>query len=126
MRCPRCGSRTEVNETRGEFRDRRCKNANCGLDFTTREQLMSDRAFSRLCARTRDTINALRPQPPSEVEAQRVVVLSMAGRTHRVGRPRGRKNKVVASAVSSSGQRATDGSALTVPIDGAEASTTEK
>jgi hypothetical protein len=61
MDCPRCGSRTEVNETRGLFRDRRCTNTACGLGFTTREQIMSWREDSRFCAKTR----ALKLDAPS-------------------------------------------------------------
>jgi hypothetical protein len=52
MFCPLCGARTEVNEKRGPYRDRRCTNADCGHDFTTRENILPVRK-SRLCAKTR-------------------------------------------------------------------------
>jgi hypothetical protein len=55
MQCPRCGGRTEVCETRGPFRDRHCTNVVCGIDFTTREDVMSFREHRRPCARTRAT-----------------------------------------------------------------------
>jgi len=53
MQCPQCGARTEVSETRGPFRDRRCTNPACRMDFTTREQIMKAREYGRNCARTR-------------------------------------------------------------------------
>ncbi len=72
MRCPQCGARTEVSETRGPFRDRRCTNAACGLDFTTREhimtpreQVMKPRQHGRLCARTRATQIETPPRVPA-------------------------------------------------------------
>jgi hypothetical protein len=52
MQCPQCGARTEVNEKRGPFRDRRCTNSACGIDFTTREHVLPQHERSR-CARTR-------------------------------------------------------------------------
>jgi len=62
MECPQCGARTEVSEKRGPFRERRCTNAACLYDFTTREQIMRSgqqalKPFrrGRLCARTRAT-----------------------------------------------------------------------
>lgn len=55
MPCPQCGSRTEVNEKRGSFRDRRCTNAACRHDFTTREIVITHLEESRMCARTRAT-----------------------------------------------------------------------
>jgi hypothetical protein len=55
MFCPLCGTRSEVSETRLPFRDRRCTNAVCGHEFTTREQVMTHRERARLCARTRLT-----------------------------------------------------------------------
>ncbi len=55
MLCPMCGSRTEVIEKRGPFRDRRCTHNACRLDFTTREQVMPLREDRRRCARTRAT-----------------------------------------------------------------------
>ena len=55
MLCPMCGSRTEVIEKRGPFRDRRCTHNACRLDFTTREQVMPQREDRRRCARTRAT-----------------------------------------------------------------------
>ena len=55
MQCPQCGARTAVCETRGPFRDRRCTNAACRMDFTTREQIMKAREYGRNCARTRAT-----------------------------------------------------------------------
>ncbi len=71
MKCPQCVARTEVTETRGAFRDRRCVNAACRLDFTTREQVMSRRDDNRLCARTRASqIETSRP-PAAGVEAGR-------------------------------------------------------
>jgi hypothetical protein len=54
MQCPECGARTEVTETRGPFRDRRCLNAACRFDYTTREHIIPQRE-SRQCARTRAT-----------------------------------------------------------------------
>jgi hypothetical protein len=63
MFCPRCGARSEVRETRGPFRDRRCTNAVCRLSFTTRELIMKERKRIRLCAKTRAT--HLEPLPPS-------------------------------------------------------------
>jgi len=53
MFCPQCGARTFVTETRGPFRDRRCTNAACRLDFTTCENPVTQREHRRLCARTR-------------------------------------------------------------------------
>lgn len=47
MNCPQCGARAEVIETRGPFGHRRCSNAACGLDFTTCEQIMTQRANPR-------------------------------------------------------------------------------
>ena len=55
MLCPQCGSRTEVNEKRGSFRDRRCTDAACRHDFTTREIVITHLEVSRMCARTRAT-----------------------------------------------------------------------
>jgi len=52
MICPLCGARTQVSEKRGPYRDRRCTNANCCHDFTTRENILPERK-ARLCARTR-------------------------------------------------------------------------
>jgi len=51
--CPQCGAPTEVSETRGPFRDRRCTNPACLLAFTTRENVLTLRARRRMCARTR-------------------------------------------------------------------------
>ena len=69
MNCPQCGSRTEVNEKRGAFRDRRCTNADCALDFTTCETIMAQREKSRQCARTRHTRpGAARRTPAARVE----------------------------------------------------------
>jgi hypothetical protein len=72
MRCPQCGARTEVSETRGPFRDRRCTDAACLLEFTTREhimtpreQVMKPRQHGRLCARTRATKIEVPPAPPA-------------------------------------------------------------
>jgi uncharacterized Zn finger protein (UPF0148 family) len=71
MFCPQCGSRTEVVETRGPFRDRRCKSNDCRREFTTLEQIMSSRRervkqrdHSRLCARTRATQIKIYPLSP--------------------------------------------------------------
>ena len=52
MQCPHCGARTEVTEKRGPFRERRCTNLACGIEFTTREHVIPrmERSF---CARTR-------------------------------------------------------------------------
>jgi hypothetical protein len=55
MFCPYCGARTQVNEKRGPFRDRRCTNVACGLNFTTREEMMIQRERGRFCAKTRFT-----------------------------------------------------------------------
>jgi hypothetical protein len=55
MFCPPCGARSEVRETRGPFRDRRCTNAACCLDFTTYENVMTLREHHHQCARTRAT-----------------------------------------------------------------------
>ncbi len=55
MFCPCCGARTQVSEKRGPFRDRRCTNAACGLNFTTREEMMIQRERGRFCAKTRFT-----------------------------------------------------------------------
>ena len=52
MQCPRCGTRTDVTEKRGPFRDRRCTSESCRFDFTTREQVLTRQANIRLCART--------------------------------------------------------------------------
>src|SRR5579862_2504087 len=52
MNCPQCGARTQVREKRGPFRDRRCTNFQCGMDFTTREHLLPQLADQKLCART--------------------------------------------------------------------------
>ena len=49
MQCPNCGARTQVSETRGSFRDRRCTNTACGLVFATFEHVVRSGA----CARTR-------------------------------------------------------------------------
>ena len=60
-----------ITETRRGFSDRRCVNAACRLDFTTREQVMSRRDDNRLCARTRASqIETSRP-PAAGVEAGR-------------------------------------------------------
>jgi hypothetical protein len=55
MFCPQCSARTEVTEKRGPFRERRCTNAACNLDFTTREHVMTQRDQGRMCAKTRAT-----------------------------------------------------------------------
>jgi len=78
MFCPQCGARTEVSEKRGIFRDRRCTNAACHLDFTTRENVLTLREHRRLCARTRATHIETPPRYP----AARVKV----GSTSRPGR----------------------------------------
>jgi hypothetical protein len=72
MDCPQCGTRTEVTEKRGPFRERRCTGAPCLLEFTTREQLMKPRKqmikqgeHGRLCARTRHTQFELYPRFPN-------------------------------------------------------------
>jgi hypothetical protein len=62
MFCPQCGARTEVSETRGPFRDRRCTNAACRLEFTTHENVLSLREHRRLCARTRATLAEILPR----------------------------------------------------------------
>ena len=77
MQCPQCGTRTEVIEKRGPYRDRRCKNADCQLGFTTREQIMKPckqivkpRQHGRLCARTRATVtDAARPSSTTNERA---------------------------------------------------------
>ncbi len=55
MFCPQCGAHTEVTEKRTIFRDRRCMNAACNLEFTTRENVLTRLEHRRLCARTRET-----------------------------------------------------------------------
>jgi hypothetical protein len=55
MFCPHCGAHTEVTEKRTIFRDRRCMNIACGLEFTTRENVLTQREHRRLCARTRES-----------------------------------------------------------------------
>jgi hypothetical protein len=62
MFCPICGARTVVSEKRGPYRDRRCTNADCRLDFTTREELLPQR-HARLCARTRALHGGVLPLP---------------------------------------------------------------
>ena len=54
MYCPNCAARTQGSETCGVFRDRRCTNAACGLNFTTRESVVTPGERRRLCARTHD------------------------------------------------------------------------
>jgi hypothetical protein len=72
MQCPYCGTRTEVCEKRGPFRDRRCTNPACLRDFTTCEQIMSAKRVirpwehGRLCARTR----ALQSEAPARPAAR--------------------------------------------------------
>jgi len=88
MECPQCGSRTEVCEKRGPFRDRRCINEACRLDFTTREQVMMQRKavvkrreHGRLCARTRATqIETPRRLPATGAELGSTPCLSLAAR----------------------------------------------
>jgi hypothetical protein len=63
MQCPQCGAHTEVSEKRGPFRERRCTNTACAIDFTTREHVMSLRGHRRPCARTRAT-KLQTPNPP--------------------------------------------------------------
>jgi hypothetical protein len=65
MLCPQCGARTQVSETRGPFRDRRCTNPACRMDFTTREHIMKAREYGRDCARTRATKIETPCRPPS-------------------------------------------------------------
>jgi hypothetical protein len=64
MECPQCGARTQVNEKRGPFRDRRCTNPACRAQFTTREQIMLHREGGKLCARTR-AIQIETSEPPA-------------------------------------------------------------
>ncbi len=64
MQCPECGARTEVTETRGPFRDRRCLNTACRFDYTTREHVIPQRE-SRLCARTRASNIETSPGSPA-------------------------------------------------------------
>jgi hypothetical protein len=52
MLCPQCGASTQVVETRGAYRDRRCQNLACRLAFTTRENVMTLEEAYRICART--------------------------------------------------------------------------
>lgn len=68
MQCPYCGSRTEVIEKRGAFRDRRCMRPDCRQRFTTREQVMhplksfvTPREHGRMCARTRSVLTIASP-----------------------------------------------------------------
>ncbi len=63
MFCPLCGAHTEVTEKRGPYRDRRCTNAGCGQDFTTRENILPVRK-GRLCAKTRALRGGGLPPPP--------------------------------------------------------------
>jgi hypothetical protein len=76
MYCPECGSRTEVAETRGAFRDRRCRKPDCALEFTTRElvvnlakQRTANCRQARFCARTRATQIEINPISPVVAEA---------------------------------------------------------
>ena len=55
MQCPQCGMRTQVIEKRGPFRERRCTNAACGVNFSTRELVLLERGPRRRCAKTRLT-----------------------------------------------------------------------
>jgi hypothetical protein len=52
MRCPQCGAATEVKAKRGPYRDRRCMNLACYLDFTTCENVMEQKEHHRLRAKT--------------------------------------------------------------------------
>ena len=70
MFCPQCGARTEVSQKRGPFRDRRCMNAACRHDFTTCENVMTQREHQRLRAKTL----ALRRQAPHPFPPDRVSV----------------------------------------------------
>jgi hypothetical protein len=71
MLCPQCGARTQVTETRGSFRDRRCTNPACRMNFTTREHIMKAREYGRNCARTRATkIETPGPSPSAGVLAE--------------------------------------------------------
>jgi hypothetical protein len=71
MQCPLCGARTQVSETRGSFRDRRCTNPACRIDFTTREQIMRARENGRNCARTRAIkVEAPRCAPSAGVQVE--------------------------------------------------------
>lgn len=79
MFCPLCGARTEVTEKRGPFRDRRCTNAACRLDFTTRESVMTVRERRRLCARTRATKIDPPPRPLAASAEARSTSYSGAG-----------------------------------------------
>jgi hypothetical protein len=65
MCCPQCGAHTEVSEKRGPFRDRRCTNAACRVEFTTREQVLKPLEHGRLCARTRATQIEIPPRVPA-------------------------------------------------------------
>lgn len=94
MQCPHCGSRSEVNEKRGPFRDRRCTNGTCGLDFTTREQVVSARAAGRVCARTRlRDFKTCVGLPPGAADAPPIPWAKARRRSGRVGRPRGAQKK---------------------------------
>ena len=72
MLCPQCGARTQVSETRGCFRDRRCTNRDCRMTFTTREHIMKARECGRECARTR----AMKIEPPCHPPSDGVLVES--------------------------------------------------
>ena len=63
MLCPLCGAGTQVSEKRGPYRDRRCTNADCGHDFTTRENILPVRK-ARLCAKTRALHGGVLPLSP--------------------------------------------------------------
>jgi hypothetical protein len=67
MFCPQCGAHTEVTEKRTIFRDRRCMSTACGLEFTTRENVLTQHEHRRLCARTRETKFT---EPPPYVAAR--------------------------------------------------------
>jgi hypothetical protein len=124
MQCPQCGARTEVNEKRGPFRDRRCTNGACGLDFTTREQVMTERETARLCARTRATNFITSHSPPTAgAEGAPISFHGPRARSGRVGRPRGRQ-KQQPCALASEGLEAGSNScpgrgASSDPVDGA-------
>ena len=91
MQCPYCGSRTEVIEKRGAFRDRRCMRPDCRQRFTTREQVMNSlkssvkpREHGGMCARTRSVLIMASP-------AQAVVkALGVQHRTAASCAPRGK------------------------------------
>jgi hypothetical protein len=74
MQCPQCDSRTEVTEKRGPFRERRCTNLACRIEFTTREHVIPQQERS-FCARTR----AIKIGSPGSIPAVEVASAEAEG-----------------------------------------------